>query len=66
MQCEGVAWIKMAKGKLLLCLFQQNNEPLSSERFTTFCCLGLEQCLKVEPLASALLPLYIKTQRYDR
>lgn len=25
MQCESVTWIKMAKGKLLLCSFQQGN-----------------------------------------
>ena len=31
--------------------------------FITFCCLGLEQNLTVEPLASALLPLYIKKHR---
>jgi len=35
--------------------------------FTTFCCLGLAQSLTVEPLASALLPLYFfKTHRCDR
>ena len=34
--------------------------------FTTFCCLGLEQRLIVEPLASTLLPLYIKKHRWDR
>jgi len=25
MQCEGVTWIKMAKGKLPLCSFQRGN-----------------------------------------
>ena len=54
MQCEGVAWIKMAKGKLLLSSFQQGNEPLGSERHRIS---GLIQCpphYQVEPCRKEL------------
>jgi hypothetical protein len=33
---------------------------------TMFCCLGIEHSWTVEPLASALLPLYMKKHRRDR